>query len=157
MAKQRYKSNRRGRLGFASGQSAPEFAIAIPVLILLLLTGADFARAFYTSTEVANAARAGAQYGSQSVVTAADSNGIALAARNDAANISGMNVTSSYCTCQTPTPSGQTACASSYCTDSPEATYVEVDTSAVFNTVVTYPGIPSQTTIPGKAIMQVQQ
>jgi len=41
------------------------------------------------------------------------------------------------------------------CTNSPQATYVEVDTQATFNTIVSYPGIPSSLTVKGTAIMQV--
>ena len=60
---------------WATGQSAVELALALSVLLLLLLAGADFARVFYMTVAVNNAARAGAQYGSQTVITAANSNG----------------------------------------------------------------------------------
>ena len=46
-----------------------------------------------------DAARAGAQYGSQSVATAANSSGMTLAATTDGANISGLTATASQCTC----------------------------------------------------------
>jgi Flp pilus assembly protein TadG len=44
------------------GQSLVEFALAVPVLLLILLGLADFGRAFYYTTAIANAARAGAEY-----------------------------------------------------------------------------------------------
>jgi Flp pilus assembly protein TadG len=44
------------------GQSLVEFALALPVLLLILLGLADFGRAFYYTTAIANAARAGAEY-----------------------------------------------------------------------------------------------
>lgn len=47
------------------GQSLVEFALALPVLLLLLLGLADFGRAFYYTTIISNAARAGAAYLSQ--------------------------------------------------------------------------------------------
>ena len=139
---------------FQRGQSAVELAIVIPVLTVLLLAAADMGRAFYFGVAVNSAARAGAQYGSQSVITAADSAGMKAAAQTDAANVSGLSVTASQCTCASS--STVNACPSSYCTNSPSATYVEVDTHAPFHTVVTYPGIPSSITLNGKAIMQVQ-
>jgi Flp pilus assembly protein TadG len=139
----------------ARGQSAVELAIAVPILVLLLLIGADFGRVFYMSTGVNNAARAGAQYGSQTVITAADSSGMITAAKADGSNFANLTATASQCTCAASNTVA--ACPSSYCTNSPQATFVEVDTRSVFQTLVNYPGIPTSTTLQGKAIMQVQQ
>ena len=47
------------------GQSLVELALALPILLLLLLGLADFGRAFYYTTIISNAARAGAAYLSQ--------------------------------------------------------------------------------------------
>jgi len=137
------------------GQSVVELALATPILVLLLLAAADFGRLFYVWIAVNNAARAGAQYGSQSVTTAANSTGMQLAATTDGANISGLTATASQCTCVTGT--SVTVCSGSAynCTSAPQATYVEVDTQATFSTVVSYPGIPSSVTVRGTAIMQV--
>ena len=44
------------------GQSFVELALALPILLLILLGLADFGRAFYYTTIIANAARAGAAY-----------------------------------------------------------------------------------------------
>ena len=46
------------------GAAAVEFAVVLPLLMLLLLGGADFGRCFQTSISITNAARAGAEYGS---------------------------------------------------------------------------------------------
>jgi Flp pilus assembly protein TadG len=139
----------------AAGQSAVELAVAIPLLMLLLLAGMDFARVFYMSSAVNSAARAGAQYGSQSVITAADAVGMVAAAKTDGSNLTALTASASQCTCATSTYVA--ACPTNYCTNAPQATFVQVNTSQVFTTLVTYPGIPSSTTLSGKAIMQVQQ
>lgn len=138
-----------------SGQSAVEFALMATVLMALMLIAADFSRLFFVSIAVNNAARAGAQYGSQSLITAADATGMQTAATTDGSNITGITATASQCTCGTST--NVAACPASYCTDNPQATYVTVTTQATFTTFVTYPGIPSSTTLTGQAIMQVQQ
>jgi Flp pilus assembly protein TadG len=52
-------------VGRDSGQSLVELALALPLLLLLLLGLADFGRAFYYTTIISNAARAGAAYLSQ--------------------------------------------------------------------------------------------
>ena len=132
-----------------------ELAIVIPVLLLLLVVAADLGRLFYVSVSVQNAARAGAQYGAQTVVTAADSAGMKSAAKLDGVNIANLTVTATQCTCQSS--STVTACAASYCTNSPQATYVNVGAQSSFQTVLNYPGIPSPTTLSGTAIMQVEQ
>ena len=137
------------------GHSTVEMAVVAPVMALLLLAATDLARLFYASIAVSNAARAGAQYGSQSLIAAADSAGMAAAAKADASNVTGLNAVGSQCTCFTP--SSVTACASSYCTSNPQGTFVEVDTSTTFRTLITYPGIPSSVSLSGKAIMRVEQ
>ncbi len=148
----------RVRRQFKLGQAATELALVAPVLAVLLIGAADFARAFFFNQEVNAAARAGAQYGSQSVSTAADTSGISAAALANGVNVSGLSATSSVCTCQSPAPSGQTLCATGYCNGAnSQATYVTVNTSATFRTIVTYPGIPHTSTMSGKAVMQVQQ
>jgi Flp pilus assembly protein TadG len=125
------------------------------VMMALMLGAADFSRLFFASIAVNNAARAGAQYGSQNLVTAADAAGMQAAATTDGSNIGGITATASQCTCGTST--NVSACAANYCTDNPQATYVTVNTQATFRTFVTYPGIPSSVQLTGKAIMQVQQ
>jgi len=140
----------------ARGQSYVELAFALPVLVSVLLVAADFGRLFYTYIEVVNAARAAAQYGSNSVVTAADSNGMVAAAKQDGANISNLTVTASQCTCGTATTS-VSACASSYCANDPAGNYVVVNAQTPFSTIVKYPGLPSSVTLKSLAVMQVQQ
>ena len=135
--------------------------MAVPLLSLLLLAGIDFARAFYFHQEVVAAARAGAQYASQSVATAKDGSGIGAAAVANAPNVPGFNsgsTTTSVCTCQSPAPTGQTACGTGYCNGAnAQATYVTVTSTATFTTLINYPGIPHSTAMSGTAIMQVQQ
>ena len=54
--KSRYTIDRR------SGQSAIEFALILPVLLLLILGAIDLGRMFYTKIVLTNAAREGANY-----------------------------------------------------------------------------------------------
>src|SRR6516165_4253834 len=94
---------------WARGQSLVELAISLPVLVLLFLAAADFGRLFYMWIAVNNAARAGAQYGSQTLVTAANSASMIQAAKDDGSNITGLCTASypcsaSQCTCVTGTP-----------------------------------------------------
>src|SRR5271167_511506 len=104
----------RRRLRAARGQSYVELAFALPVLVIILVVAADFGRLFYTYVGVINAARAGAQYGSNSVITAADATGMSAAAKQDGVNVANLTVTASQCTCGTAT-SPIPACAANFC------------------------------------------
>lgn len=135
-----------------------ELALALPVLVLLLLAATDFGRLYYTNIEVVDAARAGAQYGSQGVTAAANAPGMVQVAKNDATNVPGLSATATQCICTVGGVGSVPACPTSYFTSSPAgATFVEVDTSATFNTIVRYPGIPSSVALAGKAVMMVEQ
>jgi Flp pilus assembly protein TadG len=83
----------RGRRHGQRGNSSIETAIGITVMVWLLLGISDIVGIFNTSLALSNAARAGAQYGSRSVLTAADANGMIAAAKQDAPSISTMSVT----------------------------------------------------------------
>jgi Flp pilus assembly protein TadG len=144
------------RFWAASGQSYVELAFAVPVLALILVVAADSGRLFYTYIEVINAARAAAQYGSNSIVTAADSTGMIAAAKQNGVNLTNLSVTASQCTCGAAT-SSVPSCSSNYCTNDPQGNYVVVNAQAPFATIVKYPGVPSSVTLNGGAVMQVQQ
>jgi TadE-like protein len=156
------------RWSYRKGQSAVELAIVAPVLALLLVVVSDFARVFFVSIAVNNAARAGAQFGSQSVQNADEPDKMQLAASTDFGCVAKGNVScpnfpdwktpaASQCTCGTPNPPTAPACAASYCTDAAKMIFVTVNTSATYNTILNYPGIPHKYTLTGQAIMQVQQ
>jgi Flp pilus assembly protein TadG len=155
------KPKRRRRRFSEKGQSAAEFAVILPVLALVLVVIADFGRIFFISIAVNNAARAGAQYGSQTNTTAADSAGMVAEAQADGANISNFGTpTASECTCGTASPPTNPSCStisSTFCADATSQTvYVIVNTSATFQTLLNYPGIQNSYTLTGQAIMQVQ-
>lgn len=146
----------RRHLWAARGQSYLELAFVLPVLAIVLVVAADFGRLFYTYVGVINAARAGAQYGSNSVITAADATGMSTAAKQDGANIANLTVSTSQCTCETTT-SSIPACSSNFCANDPNGNYVVVNTQVPFTTIVKYPGIPASITLTSQAVMQVQQ
>ncbi len=144
---------------YLRGQTAIELAVLAPILGLVLLAAADFARVFAMIVSLNNAARAGVQYGAQSTITAADFNGIKAATQNDDPSLALTNITvSQWCDCA---PGGNpyqcTDAVPSACGSPPEIwTYIEVDTQGTFQTLIKYPGIPQTTTMTGKAIMRAQ-
>jgi Flp pilus assembly protein TadG len=55
-----------------TGSALVELAVSLPLLVLILVGTADFARVFYTAIELTNAARAGAQYGAYNPANSGD-------------------------------------------------------------------------------------
>ena len=137
----------------SAGQAMVELALVVSVLSMVLVATCDFARLFYLSVEVNNAARAGVQYGAQNSSTAVDVAGMRQAALNEAADITGLTASpSTYCQCAN---GSSVACASAAVScPNDRRTYVSVTTTATFTTLLNYPGIPSSVTVNGSAVMR---
>jgi Flp pilus assembly protein TadG len=137
-----------------------EVALCLPLFFILILGTAEIASVAWSAIQVQNAARAGAQFGSQSRAAAADATDISTAAKNDAPKLTRMTVTSSQtCKCIN-TSSGATA--GTGCTlisqcPSPFVImdYVQVNTSSAVTPLVHLPGLPASYTLTGQAILGV--
>ncbi len=146
------------------GQAAVELAMMAPVLLLILLTIIDFGRVMYFYMGVVGAARAGAQYGSQSTSMAADTAGMISAALANAPQGITMNTptASEICQCANGTvlscgppltASGGGAIPSG-CSDI--RIYVKVQTSGTFQTLFNYYLIPNTVNLTGLSQMRAQ-
>ena len=80
-----------------SGSSLLEFALVLPIVLVLLIGLIDLGRAAYFGILTSNAARAGAQYGAQSIFTSTDTTGMSNAAIADAPNIGLTAVATTVC------------------------------------------------------------
>ena len=128
----------------------------MPVFVGMLLTTAEFAFVAYDNIEVADAARAGAAYGSQSSATASDTTGMQNVAKAAGPDVSGLSATASReysCSNSASTLStSQPTCTSG----NRVLTYVEVSTTATITPPIRVPGLASSFTLNGLAIMRVQ-
>lgn len=146
---------RTSKLGDERGGALIELAITVPILVLLLVGAAEFARVEYAGIEVSNAAMAGVQYGGQDATTAADTTGIQTAASNDAPDITlGTTNVSSSCICSDGSAS---TCLPTDCSGSNIETILTVQTQASFDPLIHLPGIPSTFTLHGQAVQKVLQ
>jgi Flp pilus assembly protein TadG len=129
----------------------------LPMLLMLLVGVIEIGRFAYYTILVANAARAGAQYGAQSLVTAADTAGIQTAAQNDGQNVNGLTVTSvQTCGCTGNGLSG--ACPATGCALPEHAlVYVQVTATGAFNSLFNYPGLPRSINVSSTEKMRVAQ
>lgn len=157
-----------GMLSSQSGQSLIELALLTPLLLLLLLGTVEMGRYAYINILVANAARAGAAYGAESLPQSVDTTGIQAAADNDFQNngikTSGLTVTSSTsCGCDSGGTitsagcSGATNPTAGSCTTGHWVVMVSVTASGTFNSLFKYPGIPSSVAMKSTATMRVVQ
>jgi Flp pilus assembly protein TadG len=136
-----------------SGQTVVELAMLLPLLLVLCVGVIEIGRYAYFDILIANAARAGAQYGAQSLIQAADLNGITAAAQNDGLN--GMTVTAiQECGCPGGTPG---ACP----TTAPcaQQVYVQVTASDTYNSLFGFRWlpVPTQLNLSSTVTMRVSQ
>ena len=144
--------------GPEGGGALIETALAAPLLSLLLLGASEFGLVDYEAIEVANAAKAGAEYGTSSLSAAADTTGIRTAAINDASNITlgTTTVGRSYICSDGTSPTGtlpNLVCTSGAALE----TILMVQTQASFNPLIHIPGVTSTFTLHGQAVQKVMQ
>jgi Flp pilus assembly protein TadG len=135
------------------GSSMVEFALTAPLLLLLTAGTLNYGLALRMAISVAEAARAGAQYGSASSANAADSAGIQAAAQNAAPNLSGLTITPvQSCKCANGSAVG---CGGSCATGAVEL-YVEVTARATAPNAFSYPGLGFTGAVSSKAVMRAR-
>ena len=132
----------RGLLRHASGNMMIEFALALPVLSVMLIGLLDLGRYAIDKSSILQAARAGAQYGvvasSGGVLSAADLNSVNTTAQSST-SMTGVTATNSvFCECT----SGVTVACNSTCTGGNIMKhYLTVTTTRPFTSVVGTAGL----------------
>jgi Flp pilus assembly protein TadG len=113
-----------------SGNVLIEFALALPVLCLMLVGGFDIGRYALQKSAVAQGARAGAQYG---VFNPTDSANINATAES-ASGLSGVTATNTlFCECTAGT---SISCSTTSCSSGqPPTRYITVSTSKAYSSV----------------------
>jgi Flp pilus assembly protein TadG len=141
-----------------SGQSLVETAFVAPILVLLLVGAIDFGRFAYDGILVANGARAGVQYATQTGTTAENATAVQSAATTDVDSIAlTATPTVSYeCAKGTSTPTAvvctEAQSAAGYHTITLVA--VAVVPTTAFAPWIAYPGLPSSIPVSSTATMQ---
>lgn len=157
-----------GLLRSQSGQAMLELAIVTPLLLLLSIGVIELGRYAYIGILVGNAARAGADYGAQSLAQSVDTVGIQTAADNDFQSngqpVSNLTVTSSTaCGCDnggTTTAQTCTVANANSCTAVSKQVWVvtvTVTASGTFSPMFRYPGLPSSINMSSTSTMRVAQ
>jgi Flp pilus assembly protein TadG len=164
-------SERISKLWSECGQSLVEVALLTPVLLALLVGGIELGRYAYIAILVGNAARAGAAYGAEHLGNSTDTVGIQGAADNDfqsnGQNVNSLTVTSTVsCGCDsggTVSPDTNAACfpataLQGTCSSGQHwVVSVSVTASGTFNSLFSYPGIPTSISISRTAKIRVAE
>jgi Flp pilus assembly protein TadG len=147
-----------------AGVALVEFALALPLLIMLLIGVIEFGRLAYFSIQVGNAAHAGAEYGSLNVQNGANFTGMKNAAIADGQNsiaaisASAQNVCSCWTgTAEVPNPPSSSACGAA-CTvaGGRQVTYAQVKVTGIIKPLFNYgPLVPSSWTVVKTATIRV--
>jgi len=142
-----------GRLaGDRGGNVAVEFALALPVLIVMLTGLIDYGRATYDRMALETAARGAVQYARQAPSDTAGIRAAALNAGGVAATAT-VEVPAPFCECPDGSSIGCTAtCASGDAV----RRFLSVTVRQDFEPLFPYPGLPSPLALAGSAVIRVQ-
>ena len=133
------------------GAALVELAAAIPILLMLVVGTVDFGRVFYRSMAVAQAARAGAEWGAQSDANSTNATGIKTAAKNavaaDLTLVDGDITWTRSCECATAAgvfsaTSPPNDCTAACASGSHMVVALNVSVAKSCSTVIDYPLIP---------------
>lgn len=131
-------------------------AVVLPILVLIAIGVMDYGRVYYTSVTVANAARAGAEYGAYGMAgSSTDDANIQNFAKIEGAEAGTLTVTSSHvCRCS---PTGSTVSCTNSCGGygAPQV-YVTATATKSVSLILKYPGLPASVTISRSATFRAQ-
>ena len=138
-----------------SGTIMVELALVAPLLLLMVAGGADFARVYFNSVTLSNAAGAGAFYGSQSNVYSVHDTQMQQVAQNDANDLGAITTSSShYCDCPNGT---KVDCITGSCPNyGAPRVYVSTHAEKTFKPLLPFPGVPRSVKAGRTAYFRVQ-
>jgi Flp pilus assembly protein TadG len=143
-----------------SGAAMVEFAIALPFLVFLMIGVIEVGRYMYFGILAAHAAEAAAEYGSQTLATAADITGMKNAASADSASLTTLVASPAPLCLQTSsTQTGSTSSPVACPTGTPPTgtiEYVQVNVTGTFHSLLNYPGMPNSLPVSASTTMRVQ-
>lgn len=155
------RNGKMARSARQSGQALLEMALVTPLLLALALGVIELGRYAYFAILVGNAAHAGATYGAQGVAYSVNSAGIQDAAQGDFGGNGSLRVNSSVsCGCDSGGSVASSSCSlttAPVCTPGHWEVTVSVTTSARFQPLFSYPGLPGSVRVNGAATMRVAQ
>ena len=135
------------------GTAMVEFALVLPVFLLLLAGVLDYTMMMRTAIAVADAARAGAQFGSLNPANASNTVGIQTAAASAAPDVTNLTATASKsCNCS----GGAAVACNSTCPNGSVRVYVQVTVQATSSPIFSYTPLLYNGRVSATASMRAQ-
>jgi Flp pilus assembly protein TadG len=137
-----------------TGNAMIELAVALPLLVLIAIGVTDYGRVYFTSIAVANAARAGAEWGAQDQGTSVNQNAIKSFAQLDGAEAGTITFASqTIFKCNDGSVVTNTSTCPGY--GVPQV-YIQVTATKILPLLMNYPGLPTSVTIARTATFREQ-
>jgi len=137
-----------------TGTAAIEFALAVPVLLVLLMGVVEVGFAMYQAMQVYNSVEAGTVYAAKNGF---DPAGIAAAVVN-ASGTQGITATpapENFCGCPDAGGIVAAACGSPCADGNPSGEYVRISAALSHETILPYPGLPLPATLTAQSIIRL--
>ena len=147
---------RRARYDFGRrGTAMVEFALVLPMLLLLLVGVLDLGFAIYDTLQVQAAATAGAQYAARNTW---DSGAISaeVAGATGTPGITATPVPTQVCGCTDGGQFSVVGCATRCPSGTAPGLYASVSAQLQYQPTLPYPGLPSPLTLTGQAYQRLQ-
>ena len=140
------------------GAAGVEFALMMPTLVLFVIGIVDVGALTYQQTEVSAAAHAGAQYAMNNASATTDS------IRSAVTNATPLGTSTSWVTptvaqgyaCSNASPISLSSTPPTNCSPGVVATYIQVNSSAVYTPLITWGTISIPTTLSAQAMVRTQ-
>ena len=141
--------------GSTDGAAAIEFALLVPMLIVLVICTADLGFGIYRHMQVENAAQAGVTYAAARGFSQAQVSAAVLSATTYS-DIQASPAPSKFCGCPSGTSVTSAVCTSTCSDGSQPGTYVSVSAKATYNTIIPYPMLPNSYDFAAQATVRIQ-
>jgi len=148
----------RGALGgFAGseGLAGIEFALLVPILLMLAVCTIDLGMAFYDTMQVENAAQAGSEYAAVHGYNSASISS-AISSATSMSGITASPAPTEFCACPSASSIASATCGSTCSDGSMAGTYVTATATTTYTTLIHYPLFPSSFTISNSATARIQ-
>lgn len=138
------------------GSALVELAVVLPLLVLLAIGAAEFGRIYFAAITVANAARAGAQFGAQANQSG-NFAGMTLAAQNEAGDVGTIsNFPSRFCACPNGPPPPCAGAGATCGSDGVPQVFVKDSAVKKIGLILRYPGLPDTVYVRRTAVFRAQ-
>jgi Flp pilus assembly protein TadG len=141
--------------GNTDGAAAIEFALLVPMLIVLVICTADLGFGIYRYMQVENAAQAGVTYAAARGFSEAQVSAAVLSATTYP-DIQASPAPTKFCGCPSGTSITSAVCTSTCSDGSQPGTYVSASAKATYNTIVPYPMLPTSYDFAAQATVRIQ-